>query len=102
MISEGTRGFRSCPVLRFVCSSSPLINGPSKVSDIISHCEGSWNSALLHSVFSLAEVEAISKIPIGSLGGEDFLVWHWTKNGEFKAAVVLPIRSLLVAPLPTI
>ena len=51
LMCGGTRGFR--PVLRFVCSSSPL-NGPSKVSDIISHCDGRWNSDLVSAVCLLS------------------------------------------------
>lgn len=73
------------PVSKIVSSLLPL-NGPSKVEFwpfILMEC-GILISC--SSVFSVAEVEAISQIPIGSLGVEDFMVCRWMKNGEFSVS----------------
>lgn len=43
----------------------------------------SWKEELIHSMFSVEEVDFINSIPLNCNGREDKWVWHHTKNGLF-------------------
>lgn len=46
------------------------------------HGEG-WNEKLLKELFSKAEVQAIMRILVSSMGFKDRLIWNSTSNGQY-------------------
>ncbi|KAL0449808.1 UNVERIFIED_CONTAM: putative mitochondrial protein [Sesamum latifolium] len=53
------------------------------VSDLIDASSKAWNQTLIQELFWPEDVEAILSIPLSSIGGEDFFVWHHTTTGMF-------------------
>jgi hypothetical protein len=56
----------------------------SKVSELISPVTGTWDSELLQELFSPVDVQRILEIPLNNHGFEDFIAWHYSKNGRYS------------------
>ena len=56
----------------------------SKVSELISSITGAWDEQLLCDLFSPVDVQRILQIPINNHGFDDFIAWHFSKNGKYS------------------
>jgi ribonuclease HI len=64
---------------------SPRGNGLySKVSELINPVTGTWDIELLNSLFSVVDVQRILEIPLNNQGFDDFIAWHYNKNGRYS------------------
>jgi hypothetical protein len=64
---------------------SPRGNGLySKVSELINPVMGTWDIELLNSLFSVVDVQRILEIPLNNQGFDDFIAWHYNKNGRYS------------------
>jgi hypothetical protein len=55
----------------------------SKVSDLISPVTGTWDIELLETLFLPVDVQRILEIPLNNHGFDDFIAWHYNKNGKY-------------------
>jgi hypothetical protein len=55
----------------------------SKVSQLICPVTGDWDVPLLRSLFLDVDVERILEIPLNVQGFQDFIAWHYNKNGRY-------------------
>ncbi|KAL0337807.1 UNVERIFIED_CONTAM: hypothetical protein Scaly_2055800 [Sesamum calycinum] len=63
----------------------PGANDPHlRVCDLIDDSSKDWNQTLVRTLFWHDEAESILAIPLSSVEGEDFFVWHHTANGMFS------------------
>jgi hypothetical protein len=56
----------------------------TKVSDFIIPIIGSWDEELLETLFLTANVQRILEIPLNNQGFDDFISWHYNKNGKYS------------------
>ncbi|KAL0317111.1 UNVERIFIED_CONTAM: hypothetical protein Sangu_2125400 [Sesamum angustifolium] len=65
---------------------SPLgANDPHlQVCNLIDDNSKDWNQTLVRTLFWHDEAESILAIPLSSVVGEDFVIWHHTANGMFS------------------
>jgi hypothetical protein len=56
----------------------------SKVSDLISPITGAWDVKLLETLFLPVDVQRILEIPLNNQGFDDFIAWHYNKNGKYS------------------
>ncbi|KAK4392149.1 hypothetical protein Sango_1992700 [Sesamum angolense] len=63
----------------------PGTNDPHlRVCDLIDDCSKDWNKTLVRNLFWHDEAESILAIPLSSVEGADFFVWHHTATGMFS------------------
>ncbi|XP_012853795.1 PREDICTED: uncharacterized protein LOC105973319 [Erythranthe guttata] len=68
-----------------VITKRPLHSSfPDQVADLIDNSTKNWNEQLINDVFWPIDKERISEVPIGNLGAEDRMVWHYSRNGKFS------------------
>ncbi|KAL0413688.1 UNVERIFIED_CONTAM: hypothetical protein Sradi_1570500 [Sesamum radiatum] len=69
----------------FCVISPPPTNGSLlRVCYLINTNSKDWNYLLVRSLFWHEEAKSILAIPLSSLDGEEFFVWHHTTNGMFS------------------
>ena len=56
----------------------------SKVSELIGVENNEWDEELVRDLFWPADAERILKIPLAVGMMEDFISWHYNKNGSFS------------------
>jgi hypothetical protein len=56
----------------------------SEVSDLISPITGAWDVKLLETLFLPVDVQHILEIPLNKQGFDDFIAWHYNKNGKYS------------------
>lgn len=57
-------------------------NSPKWVNELTE--QGQWNTAVLNTLFSSWEVEAIKRIPLSERNMADEWAWHYTKDGIYS------------------
>jgi hypothetical protein len=54
------------------------------VADLINHETKDWKEELVRSIFYAHDAEAILKIRLSKIDGEDILAWNPDRNGQFS------------------
>ncbi|XP_028117729.1 uncharacterized protein LOC114315309 [Camellia sinensis] len=67
-----------------ICTPPSHLDVNAKVSALIDHDVGNWDEGVLGACFPPSEIEIIKSVPICPLLAEDILVWHYTKQGQFR------------------
>jgi hypothetical protein len=59
---------------------------------LISPIIGSWDEELLETLFLLADVQRILEIQLNNQGFDDFIAWHYNKNGKHSVRSVYHLQ----------
>jgi hypothetical protein len=54
------------------------------VAELIDPLTGTWDEGLLRRLFLSADVNRIMQVPLNIHGFDDFVAWHYEKNGRFS------------------
>lgn len=57
---------------------------PCRVADLINLVTGTWDVGFIESVFWEVDRARIMAIPLGKVGADDRMVWHYSKDGMFS------------------
>jgi hypothetical protein len=60
-----------------------ILDRNAKVSELLNKDTTWWNLSLIHEIFSTKEAGLICGMAMSPRSGEDQLIWHYNKNGEF-------------------
>jgi hypothetical protein len=60
-----------------------ILDRNAKVSELLNRDTTWWNLSLIHKIFSTKEAGLICGMAMSPRSGEDHLIWHYNKNGEF-------------------
>ncbi|KAK9996066.1 hypothetical protein SO802_020752 [Lithocarpus litseifolius] len=77
-------GCGGCCWLRLVVSPVRVLQPNARVSALIDHQNGAWNTELVRQIFLQHEADSILAIPLGPPFPRDSRVWAYTASGRFS------------------
>lgn len=67
-----------------IITKNPFLSHSLWVRDLIDQSTRSWNTNLIDYIFVERDKEEIHKVPLFPVATENFLIWRYTKDGEFS------------------